>query len=95
MKTITLEKALKLATPGPLTSQREDILGGDGMFLGSTRGKNYAANAALLAHFYNLGPELVAVVSEMLDRNKTLPQRYVTLKQARAILTKASTVQMP
>ena len=62
-------------------------------------------NMALLAHFYNHGPELVETLKRLLNNTpdagfvKTTPQfltAYTSaLDQARAVLSEASTVQMP
>lgn len=60
------------------------------------------ANAALLAHFYNLGPELVCVLTDLVRANEALlvalkqnPEDNLTLIGARGLLSHANSVQIP
>lgn len=60
------------------------------------------AHAALLAHFYNHGPELVQAVKDlslcvevMYSVQRLDPNTNLTLSDAKRLLAKASTVQMP
>jgi hypothetical protein len=60
------------------------------------------AEAALLAHFYRHGPELVQAVKDLIQSNEALHAALkvdhsinLTLSDATRPLAKASTVQMP
>lgn len=115
MKTIPLEEALKLASKRPLHASKDTIHEKTGIaisqcFQRGTETPDPNVNAALLAHFYNHGPELVdalaRLVNEAAEANRLQhagievpPEVWSDLYQseqaARSLLSKASTVQMP
>lgn len=121
MKTIPLEDALKLASPAPLSfvgsarlgfslhatmpdgGQSDSIAEVKSIALDSTK-----TNAALLAHFYNHGPELVKMLRSVLVSLDNQPFAQHPFpgaggiangspfhEQLQELLAKASTVQMP
>lgn len=112
--TITLEEALKKATKGPLYAKYdgdEVQIGNDQKFVAMTMPFDASAateedyvNAALLAHCYNVLPELVAALTEMMrGYSKDADGRWhrlhgpteTALNQAKSILTKATQVTLP
>jgi hypothetical protein len=118
MKTMPLEEVLRLATKGPLIPSSDParypaIIAESGTWVAKTdcsiNSPSWAvdepvteANAALLAHFYNHGPELVRAVADLINANEALhatlkmdSRDNLTLLEARILLAKASTVQMP
>lgn len=76
-------------------------------FIDKTEAISIRAHAALLAHFYNHGPELVEALSNALEMLKAWPESSIppgSLKEAvvletrskvASILSKVSTVQLP
>lgn len=103
MKTIPLEEALELATKGPLSSgtlsEYHMIYTSDiALHVARCVGlPNAESNAALLAHFYNHGPELFRALDDLLAAQIDPMGIKAAHARARAcsILDKASTVQMP
>jgi hypothetical protein len=113
MKTIPLEKALKLATKGPLVPSSDPrrypaVIAESGTWVAKTdcsiNSRDWTpsepvaeANAALLAHFYNHGPELVRVLDDLVAAqiDPTGIKAAKVCKEAATLLAKASTVQMP
>ena len=105
MKTLPLEEALKLATPGKLrvtslavgdidivTDQQEYVAD-------CTDVPNGKANAALLAHSWNIRDELIEAVDDLLayigPQGPCPAGCKCTLCSAQALLAKARTVVMP
>lgn len=107
MKTMPLEEALKLASKRPLHASKDTIHEKTGIaisqcFQRGTETPDPNVNAALLAHFYNHGPELVQTVANLERALSALlailgqkPEINQTVAEARSLLAKASTVQMP
>lgn len=111
MKTISLEEALKIATKGPLevlpeygnkiADQNEELLAivenpSTSMF---NRPK-WEMNAALLAHAYNLLPELVEALKRLQNHTVWRMTGEGTgdpdiIDLVPGLLTKANTVQLP
>lgn len=103
MKTMPLEEALKKCAPAPLVPVMKPcpmIRSTEHWTVVSTPDcqANDNVNIALLAHFYNLGPELVGMLEELRDSiesNQGPLVRNDLADRATALLSKASTVQMP
>lgn len=101
MKTIPLEEAKKLATPGKLTADYMRVYSNDGEFWiastdtpGPATDEEAMANAALLAHSWNIRDELIEALEKSLDRQYD-PQNPAKNSDLRAVLQRAREVEMP
>ena len=101
MKTISLEEAKKLATPGKLTADYMRVYTNDGEFWiastdtpGPATDEEATANAALLAHKWNHFDDLIEALERCMEwysREGTMPPKE-TLER---VLKRAMTVEMP
>ena len=101
---LTLQKAYERATKGPLEVRHGDICPCDsngGRRLATMYGivAEAQVNAALLAHAFNVLPEVLAVVEQLVNgwygaNGASINIEAEVFKKARAALAKASTVEV-
>ena len=97
-KTISLEEAYKKATKGPLIAKKFTVSArGKHIFYTNTEPEfNGIANAALLAHSFNVLPKVVKALNEARNLIKCVGHgRGVTYDAILLALAEASTVEVP
>lgn len=112
MKTITLTEAIETATKGPLelgamvmavsgmpTQDKSVILSPSGIMFPTYGDKKTLLTSALLAHWYNIGPELVAMLDNVMGQETCICHELESGKCSACaiadLLTRANSVQIP